>query len=653
MRKWFVWSLDPAQKDNVMGFLSPSCSRSAKGEKKTAEKNGGENGNGKLLKNATIDLTSNEADEHAANDAETAASAATAEASQGSRDDATLSAGRGNIISEPPPVDEAAAERLRGQRQLLSSSSSSSSSPFRVSAFGREEINVENWPLTVTDNDDSDAANAANAAPTNEATQREKSSSEVEDKDERGRLESGRRNGQEEEEEEKGRKKDWGGGGGGGGGGLVIATESCDDVVSQAEREAADESVTAADETGSVGDGHRRSAASPEPEEQSRGTIESGNEPENEDVNTIATEDVSRDVDEAGVVPTPAQNGGGQFDHSDIRKGQKNGPSGAGVAHDEAAEPKGCASVSATGTTTGEHQRKTSGEKKKPDIGERCRAENEVGKETDEALPTRGESKGKEDEADAAVSSSIAHKDEPKKDDDGLGTSAAAAAGRVPGGSGGEGVAKELSGEARPRTTHRPESAAAVTNALEQSDISRRGERKGGIDDGAHRGQECDSRGDGPEQEKGVARDNCAAEATTQTAEGGEGPSPWGRNGDAQFSGEAGRRSENKEKERRRVKAAQTVADGAAEDTKAKLSSYTRSILSVSMPEIGDPNRLPLSVSGSVSRNPVGAGNTKTRGRPPPPQVRIRLPATVDQRLLEQCQREANMSRLSSSMRRM
>ena len=32
------------------------------------------------IKNATIDLTSSEADEHAANDAETAASAATAEA---------------------------------------------------------------------------------------------------------------------------------------------------------------------------------------------------------------------------------------------------------------------------------------------------------------------------------------------------------------------------------------------------------------------------------------------------------------------------------------------------------------------------------------------------------------------------------------------
>ena len=83
----------------------------------------------------------------------------------------------------------------------------------------------------------------------------------------------------------------------------------------------------------------------------------------------------------------------------------------------------------------------------------------------------------------------------------------------------------------------------------------------------------------------------------------------------------------------------------------AKLLSQASALLSVSMPEIGNRNR--LSAEASVSRNRDRAGNTKSRGRPPPPKMRITLPQSVDQHLLEQCQRETNMSRLSSSMGRM
>ena len=84
----------------------------------------------------------------------------------------------------------------------------------------------------------------------------------------------------------------------------------------------------------------------------------------------------------------------------------------------------------------------------------------------------------------------------------------------------------------------------------------------------------------------------------------------------------------------------------------ANLLNQSSALLSVSMPEIATRNRLSAEAPTS-SQNKEKAGMMKLGGRPPPPKMRIALPQSVDQHLLEQCQRETSMSRLSSSMGRM
>ena len=83
----------------------------------------------------------------------------------------------------------------------------------------------------------------------------------------------------------------------------------------------------------------------------------------------------------------------------------------------------------------------------------------------------------------------------------------------------------------------------------------------------------------------------------------------------------------------------------------ANLLNLSSALLSVSMPEIATRNR--LSAEAPTSQNKEKSGMMKLGGRPPPPKLRIALPQSVDQHLLEQCQRETSMSRLSSSMGRM
>ena len=83
----------------------------------------------------------------------------------------------------------------------------------------------------------------------------------------------------------------------------------------------------------------------------------------------------------------------------------------------------------------------------------------------------------------------------------------------------------------------------------------------------------------------------------------------------------------------------------------ANLLNQSSALLSVSMPEIANRNR--LSAEAPTSQHKEKSGMMKLGGRPPPPKMRIALPQSVDQHLLEQCQRETSMSRLSSSMGRM
>ena len=98
------------------------------------------------------------------------------------------------------------------------------------------------------------------------------------------------------------------------------------------------------------------------------------------------------------------------------------------------------------------------------------------------------------------------------------------------------------------------------------------------------------------------------------------------------------------------VAAAEAAAAGDATGG-ANLLNQSSALLSVSMPEIATRNR--LSAAAPTSQHKEKSGMMKLGGRPPPPKMRIALPQSVDQHLLEQCQRETSMSRLSSSMGRM
>ena len=98
------------------------------------------------------------------------------------------------------------------------------------------------------------------------------------------------------------------------------------------------------------------------------------------------------------------------------------------------------------------------------------------------------------------------------------------------------------------------------------------------------------------------------------------------------------------------VAASEAAAEGDATGG-ANLLNQSSALLSVSMPEIANRNR--MSDEAPTSQNKEKSGMMKLGGRPPPPKMRIALPQSVDQHLLEQCQRETSMSRLSSSMGRM
>lgn len=533
--------------------------------------------------------------------------------------------------------------------------------------------NGENWPLTVTT--DSDAANA-----TNEATQKEKSATAAEGEGEeeghgQGHILTGR--------DGEGQKHD-------GSGGLESVSFDADDMA-QVKRLMEAESITEGTSGGGRASQAARAAA-PEHGALSRGTIRTENEDESAPLTKLILEG---DGDEADV---RVRRGPSKVSSAAVQKkglqsvedghvegeGQKEGqgekvvPEGVGQSGSKGvpiSEKFECDDPSCEVCEWLDRYLKTTLDESSlttvvEEFSRTIEVEKEGGKESDEAVQAEGGLEDvRTDAAAAVVSSSIAHKDAPQNGGGGGGDLVHAAAGRMPDGAGGggEGVAKEPPGEARSAgTTRRRESEFA--NALER-DISRRDEeREGGSGDGggAHRGQKCererdagegDGRGESIASDKKEVGDNCPEEETA-AEEGEEGkPSESNRNGDAPFREDGGGEEEGEIRrggDMRERRAVQIVVDGAAEeeeeeDAGANLLGRASALLSSSMPEIGDRNRL----SAEASRNHDEVGNTKSRGKPPPPKMRIALPTSVDQHLLDQCQRETNMSRLSSSLGRM
>ena len=686
-------------------FLSYYC-RSVKSKKKadkSADVEAGKTKARETPENTTIiDSASNGTNETSEHHADEAKSTEKAEkpSEETSPEEADLSREKVENTCEPSPLVLAEDEEFIGEdfKRQASPRDSAAAAPAADGDLGRVE-NGENWPLTVTD---SDAANA-----TNEATQKEKSATAATDEEAGGEGAEKHGRGHIATDREEERQEHDSGGGGGVEGGL----ESFDDDVGQVKRLIEAESIPAGKSGRS-----QAARTTPERGELSRGTIGGENEGATAAPLTKRllggegdVAGVQRDatlVSSATVQKDELQSGDdGDYD-----------PIGIGEIPKEEALPESVVQSDTKGVPVSEkfecddpscevcewldrHLKTTTLDESTmtsvvEELSRTIEVENEGGKESNEGARPKGGIGGDQDRVDvrtdaaaAVVSSSIAaHKDATQNEVGGGsgGDLVHAASGRMPGGRAGdrgEGVAEEPSAGEAPRagtTTRRRRESSEFANALER-DISRRDEdRVGGSDGGrrgADRGQECEREreregdsGDGrreKEKKKSIASDkkevgdNCVAEETEAEAaaeEGEEGKrSESNRNGDAPFRDEGrgggGKAGEMRRGDKRERRAVQIVVDEAEEDDGVNLLSKASASLSVSMPEIGDRNRLSAGVSNS--RNRDEAGNKKSQRRPPPPQIQIALPQSVDQHLLEQCQRETNMSRLSSSLGRM
>ena len=570
--------------------------------------------------------------------------------------------------------------------------------------FERGE-NGENWPLSVT------ASDAANA--TKEATQKEKCATATEEQKEKERAKEGEGRGHVATGRQ-GQEHDGHGGRGGGEGGAALERVSLagddDDDGGQVKRLMEPESISASQAARSTPERRdlSREKIGAEKEDKIAPLTKSHLERGGDEAG------VRRDArlgSMAAVQKEKRQSGEeARKDRATIGEGQRKGrvkegvtqsrsnKNGAQISEKFECDDPSCevceffAKVLKT-TTLDESSMASMAEELSRTIEDE---EESGGEEGDGAVKAGGGLRKNEDRvADAAaaagVSSSVAHKDVPQNKVRSSGRSGGDGgdpvhdvAGRMPdeagggargGERGGEGVAKEATdaGEARAAGATRRRRESKFANASVR-DISRRDEeeREGGEDGGSHRGHnyERDSGREsvaaGRQQGKSFATDkkevcdNCAAEETAAAAaaeEEGQ-PSEAKRNGDAPFRedrrAEGGEMRSGGDKEGKR--AVQIVVDEAAKDEDAggggvKPLSRASALMSLSMPEIGSRNR--LSAEPSVPRNGNVAGDKKSHGRPPPPKLRIAFPQSVDQHLLEQCERETNMSRLSSSMGRM